>query len=253
MKKQLQAFLTALQFLTRLRISILGDSADTFQQSITYFPLVGLILGIILAIVWYFLSFIDTEFLRAALLLALSVFLSGGLHMDGFMDSMDGLFSGRERERILEIMKDSNVGAHGVSAAIILMLLKFTLLLSLPNNYLEFFGLSLSPFILLMPVLGRWAMVPAVTCFPYARKKGIGGLFRTSQGIPIFIIATLVTFLICWFVMGTSGLILLFGVSLLVLVWCNWIKKILGGLTGDTYGALSEITEVFILLLGLMV
>lgn len=247
MKGQLNAFLTALQFLTRIRLSYGDNSPAAFQQSVDFFPLVGLLLGLILAGAWQALSYLVPASARAGLVLALAVFLSGGLHLDGFIDSMDGLFSGRERERILAIMKDSHVGAHGVTAVVTLLVLKYSLLAALPPGHLWLGSLPLSPLLVLMPVLSRWAMVPALTCFPYARKEGLGTLFQAGRGRRSLVTATLITALLGWLIMGPAGLVYLLLVALVSLGWCNWIRRLLGGLTGDTYGALAEITEVFIL------
>lgn len=247
MSNQLGAFLTALQFLTRVRLSGRGDREVSFQASIVYFPLVGLILGLILAATGLVLNHFVPAVARAGFLLTLEVFLSGGLHLDGFIDTMDGLLSGRERERVLEIMKDSHVGAHGVTAVITLLLLKFSLLFSLPPARLWLGGLPLSPFLLLMPVLSRWAMVPALTCFPYARREGLGSLFGAGQGRRALILATLGTVVLSWLALGYGGLILMALVALAVWWWCRYLKGVLGGLTGDTYGALAELTEVLVL------
>ncbi|CEP68678.1 Cobalamin (vitamin B12) biosynthesis CobS,cobalamin-5-phosphate synthase [Moorella glycerini] len=247
MKGQLNAFLTALQFLTRIRLSYGDNSPAAFQQSVAFFPLVGLLLGIILAGAWQVLSYLVPATARAGLVLALAVFLSGGLHLDGFIDSMDGLFSGRERERILAIMKDSHVGAHGVTAVVTLLVVKYSLLTALPPGHLWLAGLPLPPLLVLMPVLSRWAMVPALTCFPYARKEGVGTLFQAGRGRRSLSIATLITALLSWLIMGLPGLVYLLLVALVSLGWCGWVRRLLGGLTGDTYGALAEITEVFIL------
>ncbi|MGI9860306.1 adenosylcobinamide-GDP ribazoletransferase [Moorella naiadis] len=246
MSNQLAAFLTALQFLTRVRLSNRGNREVSFQASIVYFPLVGLILGLILAAAGLVLNhFVPAA--RAGFLLALGVFLSGGLHLDGFIDTMDGLLSGRERERVLAIMKDSHVGAHGVTAVITLLLLKFSLLFSLPPARLWLGDLPLSPFLLLMPVLARWAMVPALTCFPYARREGLGNLFGAGQGRRALILATVAAIALSWLALGCGGLILMALVALTAWWWCRRLTVVLGGLTGDTYGALAELTEVFVL------
>lgn len=244
--KNIDAFLVALKFLTRLPIKGGGNSPEAWRRSVAYFPLVGLILGIIMAGVWQALVWVPA-LPRAGLILALAVFLSGGLHLDGFIDSMDGLLSGRDRERILAIMKDSHVGAHGVTAVVTLLLIKFSLLAVLPPGHLQVAGLALPPALVLMPVLGRWAMVPALTCFPYVRREGLGVLFQAGGGRRNLIYSTFVAALLAWLIMGPAGLFYLFLTALVSLAWCGWIRRLLGGMTGDTYGALAEIAEVFFL------
>ncbi|MBE3581689.1 MAG: adenosylcobinamide-GDP ribazoletransferase [Thermoanaerobacteraceae bacterium] len=245
--KGFNAFLVALKFLTRIPLKSGDNTGEAWQQSVAYFPLVGLVLGLILAAAWQALSLLVPDLPRAGLVLALAVFLSGGLHLDGFIDSMDGLFSGRDRERILAIMKDSHVGAHGVTAVVTLLVLKFSLLAALPSGNLRLAGLPLPPPLVLMPVLSRWAMVPALTCFPYARKEGMGSLFQAGRGRRNLFSATLVAALVAWFIMGPAGLFYLLLAALVSLGWCRWVRRLLGGLTGDTYGALAEIVEVFFL------
>ncbi|MGI6284979.1 adenosylcobinamide-GDP ribazoletransferase [Neomoorella humiferrea] len=245
--KGLNAFLVALKFLTRIPIRGGENTVEAWQQSVAYFPLVGLVLGLILAVAWKALSLLVPSLPRAGLVLALAVFLSGGLHLDGFIDSMDGLFSGKDRERILTIMKDTHVGAHGVTAVVTLLVLKFSLLAALPSERLWLGDLGLPPSLILMPVLGRWAMVVALTSFPYARKEGLGSLFQAGQGRYSLFFATLAAVLLAWFIMGPAGLIYLFLTALVSLGWCSWLRRLLGGLTGDTYGALAEIVEVFFL------
>ncbi|MDN5347345.1 MAG: adenosylcobinamide-GDP ribazoletransferase [Clostridia bacterium] len=249
MRNQLKAFLTALRFLTRLELGEGGRTPEDFHRSLAYFPLIGLLLGLILAACRQILAFHMPPAVQAGLLLALEVYLTGGLHLDGFMDSIDGLFSGRERERILAIMKDSHVGAHGVTAVIILLLLKFSLFFSLPPQP----GWNLSPLLLIMPVLSRWSVVLALILFPYARSDGMGSLFGAgSRGGRSFLVgATVIALTIVYLVMGLMGLVLAFLVGLLAWYWGTWVCHRIGGLTGDTYGALAEIAEVYVLVLGL--
>lgn len=168
----MNSFLVGLQFLTRIRIVRQTVwTAEDFGRSTRFFPLVGLVLGICYALAaWILVSALGMRALTAALLLILPLLLTGGLHADGFMDTADGVFSGRERERKLEIMKDSRVGSFGVVAFVLLMFLQFALLLDMSPPLL------VSVFFV-MPIIGRMAMVLAVSCFPYARADGMGKTF----------------------------------------------------------------------------
>lgn len=247
MKEQLSAFLTALHFLTCIRFGKGGRNAS-FPESVVYFPLVGLFLGLVISVVWALLSYFAVpDPARAGVILAVIVILGGGLHLDGFIDSMDALLSGKEREQKLTIMKDSHVGAHGLTAAVVLLILKYSLLQSLPVSDIFLMGLNFSPALLVMPLLGRWAMVLALTCYPYARNRGLGSLFNAGGGRKALIVSTLITMLILGFVLGFAGMVLLLLVYLAAVAWCRWVTGQLGGMTGDTYGALSEIIEVFVL------
>ncbi|MBQ7496821.1 MAG: adenosylcobinamide-GDP ribazoletransferase, partial [Selenomonas sp.] len=116
----MRLFFVALQFLTRIHI-VKQDSwtADDFGHSTRFFPLVGLVQGVIyLLFAWLMLPVLGQSAVFASLMLILTIIITGGLHYDGFMDTMDGLLSARSRERMLEIMKDSRVGSYGALAAI---------------------------------------------------------------------------------------------------------------------------------------
>ena len=167
----MKGFIIALQFMTRipLFITIEMDNKD-FGRSSRFFPLVGLVIGTILALAYYFANWFFPPLVLGALILILEIIITGGIHFDGFIDTMDGILSARPRERVFEIMKDSRVGAHGVTALLCLVLLKFSLLVSLSSSYILFI-------LLLMPVLGRWAMVFCLAFFPYAKPEGLGKIF----------------------------------------------------------------------------
>lgn len=171
----------------------------------------------------------------AMLLVTVWVCLTGGLHMDGLMDTADGFGSQRSRERVLEIMKDSRVGAMGVLAAVLLLGNKVVLLAHLQGNEL-WLG------ILTAVILGRSAMLIALYAFPYARAEGLAQTLRTRPR---------------WYrlwplLLAAPGLILLHWTLIFPLL-AGWMlisasQKKIGGLTGDIYGALCELVEVTVLL-----
>ncbi|MCC8158979.1 MAG: adenosylcobinamide-GDP ribazoletransferase [Phascolarctobacterium sp.] len=235
-------FITCLEFLTRVRFSKRTDWRDEdFSRSVPYFPLVGLVIGAFLAAVNYGLFYIETPlFLRVTLLLLAEIIITGGLMYDGFMDTADGVFSARSRERMLEIMKDSHVGSNAVLAIIILVLLKIA-------AYLELDGATLTWVLLTMSVATRTFMVVFIVNFPYARKEGIGHMF-TKYAKPVY---TYIAFAVCaaviaacsWQYLAVAGICFAF-----TLMLAQYLKTQLGGLTGDTYGALTECGNVIYLL-----
>lgn len=235
-------FITCLEFLTRVRFSKRTDWRDEdFSRSVPYFPLVGLVIGSLLAAVNYGLFYIETPlFLRVTLLLLAEIIITGGLMYDGFMDTADGVFSARSRERMLEIMKDSHVGSNAVLAIIILLLLKIA-------AYLELNAETLTWVLLTMSVATRTFMVVFIVNFPYARKEGIGHMF-TKYAKPFY---TYIAFAVCAGIVAACGLQYLavagicFAVTLII---AQYLKTQLGGLTGDTYGALTECGNVIYLL-----
>ena len=190
-------FITCLEFLTRVRFSKRTDWRDEdFSRSVPYFPLVGLVIGSLLAAVNYGLFYIETPlFLRVTLLLLAEIIITGGLMYDGFMDTADGVFSARSRERMLEIMKDSHVGSNAVLAIIILLLLKIA-------AYLELSGETLTWVLLTMSVATRTFMVVFIVNFPYARKEGIGHMF-TKYAKPFY---TYIAFAVCAGIIAACGL-----------------------------------------------
>lgn len=235
-------FITCLEFLTRVRFSKRTDWRDEdFSRSVPYFPLVGLVIGSLLAAVNYGTFYIETPlFLRVTLLLLAEIIITGGLMYDGFMDTADGVFSARSRERMLEIMKDSHVGSNAVLAIIILLLLKIA-------AYLELSGETLTWVLLTMSVATRTFMVVFIVNFPYARKEGIGHMF-TKYAKPFY---TYIAFAVCAGIIAACGLqyLAVAGICFTVtLIIAQYLKTQLGGLTGDTYGALTECGNVIYLL-----
>ena len=238
----MRGFLIALTFLTRLPLPTprVEVTSDEFTKSYRYYPLVGLVIGLFLWLLAKVLSLYFPPLVLGALLLSAELVITGGLHLDGFMDSMDGLLSARSPERILEIMKDSRVGAHACMALIGLLLLKFALFASLTRPQYSI--------LLIMPTLSRWVFQIGVIGFPYARPQGLGkGIHETTHWIP-FLLTGGVVLGISFLLAGFAGLIS-FGVCVItVTLWSTKISSLLGGLTGDLYGAIIELSEVVCLL-----
>ena len=237
----------ALTFLTRIPFPNPKDvSQEEFTQSQHYYPVVGLLLGGILCVSSTLLLSWYPPLITGALLLILQLVLTGGIHLDGFMDSMDGLLSARTPERMLEIMKDSRVGAFGAISAIALLLLKFSLfaeLLSLPSPS--------TPLILLfMPFLSRWIFLIGVHFFPYARANGLGKGFHEAsrQTKGIFLSQGIFFLLLTFWFLHWPGVIGFLTATLFILIFTSKASHLLGGLTGDLYGASIEFAELLFLL-----
>ena len=237
----MNSFLVGLQFLTRIRIVRQTVwTAEDFGRSTRFFPLVGLVLGICYALAaWTLVSVLGMRALTAALLLILPLLLTGGLHADGFMDTADGVFSGRERERKLEIMKDSRVGSFGVVTIAAMMFIQYALLA-------DMFPLLLIPALFVMPIIGRLAMVICIACFPYARKDGLGKIFADMADRRTLLIAAVTTILLV-LPFGMGAWLALFAGVLFALLFCRVITGQLGGVTGDVYGATTVLTETVVL------
>ena len=265
----MRAFFIGLQFLTRISIVEQKDWCEKdFADSVRYFPLIGLVLGIIYtAFAALLLSFLPQNGILlphhvvASILLILSILLTGGLHCDGFMDTMDGLFSGRSRERMLEIMKDSRVGANGVFAFVLLMIFDWSILLDLLQSAWFF------PALFAMPIVSRLMMVVAISAFPYARPVGMGKAFKDGGTKSVLYGAFFYTLILVFFpgvaadflgiipldAAGLSSWLLsmtavIFAALLFTIFFASYATRHLGGLTGDVYGAITTLTETLVLL-----
>lgn len=237
----MRGFIIALTFLTRIPFPLPKDvTSEDFIKSYKFYPFVGLVLGLLLWLLAKATLPFYPPLVLGALLLGALLLLTGGIHLDGFMDSMDGLLSARSPEKILEIMKDSRVGAHASMAVVGLLILKFSLLANL--------ALHMLPLLIVMPMVSRWIFQIGIIGFPYARSEGLGkGFHEATQWIP-FLLSGAVVCGISFYLIGLAGPIA-FGVSALVIyVMASKISSLLGGLTGDLYGAFIEISEVIFLL-----
>ena len=233
-------FWAAVQFLTVFPTPLSHEvDAKTFSRSVTYFPLVGLILGAILLGLNYGLTLILPASVVNALLIIALVILTGAHHLDGFIDTCDGVIAGTTREQRLAIMADSKVGAFGIVGVVLLLLLKYVSLSSVP----------VLPALLLMPTLGRWAMVSAIFTFPYARSTGMGTSFKQGANWQRLTIATAIALIAAVVLLKWWGLVLMTILWLIIFGIGTLFRSRLGGLTGDNYGAINELAEVLVLLL----
>lgn len=224
----------AFAFLTVIPVGYVAGRKPGY--SFTWFPLVGLVIGGLLVLV----NGITPLPLRGFILLAVWVAFTGALHIDGFADSADGLLASVSVERRLEIMKDPRTGVFAVTAVGLLLIGKFACLSASPSPYV----------VLAAPVAARWVMVAAAFGYPYARSGGLGGFFRDGLGRAQLIGATVIAVV----VVGAVGVaypaawLILIAAPLIVLIGGKWAASRLGGgLTGDVYGALCEVTELIIL------
>ncbi len=232
-------FFTALTLLTIFpvpgRVFVTGRAPS---KALAWFPLVGLALGAVLAAAFALARLVLPDLPAAALVVALWAFLTGALHLDGLADCGDGLAATASRERRLEIMHDPRVGGFGVVTVGLVLLCKFAAIATLRD-----------PFILILaPVLARWAMVMAMV-FPLARAEGMAARWRDSIGRTEPVIATLCAALVAG-VFEWRGLAGWVSASLVLLVMARLALKRLGGLNGDVYGAIGEITETAVLIIG---
>lgn len=231
----------AFGFLTVLPLAPGG--AARMGPARAYFPLVGLALGGILAVLDLAARQALPPLVVGALLVVALLVLTRGIHTEGFLDSCDGLFGGHDRARRLEILRDSHVGAFAVIGGAGLLLLKWNLVTGTPEG-------ERTALLALFPCISRFGMLATMEAFPYAREQGLGTAFEDGrsrwQVVFAFVTATAAGGLL----LGAAGLLLLGGVIVVALAMGRWVTGLLGGMTGDTYGAVNEAGEVVVLLVG---
>jgi len=254
MKKILAPFVAALRFLTIIKIPFWSDESATdatknFAKSLIYYPLVGLLLGLLLAGVYWLLRDFVPPLLMVGILLGLWVWLTGALHLDGLADCADGVAASHKdvttRDRI---MKEPTIGAMAVITLIILLLLKFSALASIFNQFVvpdRFFVLAL----IVTPVISRWAMAYMVYRYPYKRNSGVAAVLKENKSITVIIVPTIVTLVIILICLGLAGLLLMALAIVAIHLIAAFYRSKLGGLSGDTYGAANEIMEAFVLVI----
>jgi adenosylcobinamide-GDP ribazoletransferase len=239
----LQPLWIALQFLTRLPGPAPRDfSEQAVGRSALAYPLVGALLGLILLTLYSLLEDIDPA-VSAALLLTVWVLLSGGLHLDGLGDSADAwLGGGHDRARSLAIMKDPRAGSAAVIAIVLILLLKFAALSTLPVE-------QAVPALLWAPLLGRSVLLPLFLTTPSARDEGLGAVLARHLPRRAALVVCLLVVLLATITLGIPGIVLLAVLLALGIGLRRLMLKRLGGLTGDTAGALVELSEAASLLL----
>lgn len=234
-------FLLALQFLTIIPLKLRDVSAEKIARSMIWFPFIGAILGFLLIAVADLLRALNFPFLSVdAIVIILLIIITGGIHLDGLSDTFDAILSGKNKEEMLKIMRDSHAGVMGILALVSVILLKIVFLYAISS--------PLKPMALvLMCVVSRWSMVFLMFLFPYARQEGKAKVYINGMNLKILILATFVALV---FIVGIFNMV---GVSaFLLLAICTYsigrlLNKKIGGITGDTLGATNEIIETLTL------
>jgi adenosylcobinamide-GDP ribazoletransferase len=234
----MKRLLAAVQFLTILPVPRgLCPDERALGGSLPFFPVVGLGIGAAVAAIDWALGLLFPVGVTSVLAVILLIAASGGLHMDGLADTADGFFSSRPRERILEIMRDSRTGPMGVAAIVCVVALKIALIASVAAP-------ARAWVLLLTPVAGRCALLIQMALLPYVRPEGLAQVFHRNRSLAhapwalMFLIAS------GGLAGGIPGLVA-GGVSFLfALIFTAYVRRRIGGLTGDTLGAACEWTEL---------
>jgi len=176
------------------------------------------------------------------LLIIALVVITGGMHLDGFIDTCDGIGGHKTPEERWQVMHDSRAGGFGIIGVCCLLLVKYIALSSVP-------GTLLIPTLIIMPVISRWTMVYAIFAYPYARPEGLGKAFRQKVSRQSLVMATVIAVAITVIMAWIAGLVIFLGTWLIVIAMAAYFKGKFAGLTGDTYGAINEVAEATVLIL----
>lgn len=231
-------------FLTRIPVPYKVDySEESLEKGIKYLPLVGLVIGLILYGFSEILTVIGLDRgITVALVWVLYIVLTGGLHIDGLADTFDGHFSNRDRDRVLEIMRDSQVGSFGVLGILIILGLALLCSYYLDNTYF-----------LLYPVVGRAVALSICYRSSYARASGMGKVFvEKCKLVDVFMGMTFL-FLLILYLHGWRDVIALVATILMLGASIAKISRVIGGITGDSIGFAIELSQMLYLLLGYLV
>lgn len=250
LKLQWRYFQLAVGFFTRLPVPALSDFQEAeLNHAARYFPLVGLLIGLIAAIVWWLAAFIFPASIAVLCSMAATIYLTGAFHEDGLADSADGLGGGMDRSRKLEIMQDSRLGSYGAIALIGILVFKFQALSALP--------VAMLPFALIAGhALSRLAAVYIMATMQYVRSAGKSKPLATAPTREDLWYASAFGL---WSWIGFAGLLWLnhsgiaclqfllataIPVALIGWWWRKLLLRHLQGYTGDTLGAMQQLTEV---------
>ncbi len=231
----------AFGFLTALPVAS-ADEAPT-STSRAWFPFVGLALGAALVGLDALLRLGLPALVVGALLVVAMLIMTRALHTEGFLDCCDGLFGGFTREDRLRILRDTHVGAFAVIGGAALLLTKWGLLASVPDD-------ARVGLLLVFPCLARFGMLATMELFPYVREQGLGASFQEHRN-RWHVVAGLVTAVVATALFLGAGGFILFGAAVVAALGLGrWMTGLFGGMTGDAFGAVNELCEVVVLIVG---
>lgn len=235
------------------RIPIKADIGfdEEFHKSIVYFPLVGFVIGLISYLIGCLAIKVFDPFVTSILIVGAEVIITGGLHIDGLGDTFDAIYSNRDKERMLEIMKDSRLGTNSLLAILFLVLIKIGILTNIINANLLWI-------IIFMPLVSRLGVIVMLYKTVTPRKVGMGNIFIGKATLSMFIIAIIYSIaiigLISKFIFLSSDLLLIKLLSSILIVMLfdylfkNHVYKKIDGITGDILGCTIELGELIFIL-----
>jgi adenosylcobinamide-GDP ribazoletransferase len=235
------SFFAALQFLTLFPWPRRADrSPHEVGPSAIFFPVIGFLLGLILVLVNFLLAPFASPGLASVALVTVLALLTRGLHLDGVGDTFDGLGAGGDRERMLSIMDDSHTGAFGLIAIVLLLFFKIHAIESMDNDRWRA--------LLAAPILGRWAMV-LLGYRSEAAKPGLGSTLIDHLKTKHVVFATFITLILAAAILHGTGIAIMIWIAIFAFASKQYFHRRLGGVTGDTFGAVGELSETSVLVI----
>lgn len=235
----MRSFAAAVGFLTVIPVPrAVHEDSGALARAVWWFPVVGAIVGFGLAALDSVLSGWFPAPVGAALTVVVWAAMSRGLHLDGLADTADGLLSFRPKEAVLEIMRDPRSGPMAVTAVVSVLALKVAAIYSLDAPGRALFTAAFA---------GRCAMAGVMGLFPYARPAGVASPFQSGRGGLKVVWCLAALFAVAGATAGFRGLRLALAAALFAWGLSAWINRKLGGYTGDTLGAVCELTETVVL------
>ena len=251
-------FLLAVEFFTRIPVPNFVDFQESdLNHTVKYFPLIGCIVGLIGLAAYYMAGYIFPHMVAVLISMATTIFATGAFHEDGLADSADGLGGGWQREQVLTIMQDSRLGTYGAVALFFALMAIFQLLTAMPAD-------TVMQIFICAHALSRLSAVWLMTVLPYAKSNGKAKPLATEIARCDFWLANLFgllpLFALLWVIQTTMHN---WQITLGYVCWlaaaigagCYWwlslLKRKLGGYTGDTLGAIQQISEIMFYLASL--
>ena len=213
-------------------------TSQEMGRAVGWFPLVGIVLGLLLYGINNAAQLIFPVSVSAALTLFAWVMFTRAFHLDGFMDTCDGLFGGFTAERRLEIMKDSRMGAFGIAGGVLILIAEYSALSASTNLFVA---------LILATTLGRWSLPLVIYWFPYAREDGLGIEMKRNVSLREVLLATSITGTTAWLVYGWLGFLFMVASAAIGFLIAAYAMRLLPGLTGDIYGTVTTLVEMLTL------
>lgn len=239
----LKRLILMVQFFTRIPIKTeIVCSDEDFGKGLVFAPIIGLLIGEILLGSFFLMDLIFPRTISIVLIIIIYITITGGLHLDGLADTFDGIFSGRSKDRILEIMKDSRLGTFGLLAVISVVLLNVFTLIEIPQSIIY-------RSILLFPVAGRIGSYVGASISKYAREDGLGKSFINYCNTKELFIGMVISFIIFYIFAGLIGLAICIVIHIVSIILTKGLSKKIGGATGDILGCVCELNQTIFLLI----